>query len=130
MRSKLFYVGIIALMAIIFIGYSCKVVNSDDISTSSLRTWTAPEDTGGFVVEYDLRYTDDTTKEWNDWFQIYNEPIPGSPGSPESLTVSIPNGTWFFGIKSRDDSYNWSAISNIIKVKIDTIPPMAIVDLN
>lgn len=122
------------LFAIILIGVAltlntCGQIEGQATSTSPWRTWTAPSDNSGLVAQYDMRYVKDTLDDWDTWFEILDEPVPSPPGMLESLYVNVPEGAWYFGIKSRDVCFNWSERSNIVLVSIDTTPPTTITDL-
>lgn len=95
--------------------------------------WTAPGDDGnvGTASEYDIRYSADsaTLVAWTSAIQIGNEPIPLIAGTTQRDTLTLGAGVWFVAIKARDEAYNWSGMSNIIRVTIDGVMPAAIVDL-
>jgi hypothetical protein len=40
----------------------------------------------------------------------------------------VGNGTWYVGIRARDEAFNWSGISNVLRVSIDQIVPASIAD--
>jgi chitodextrinase len=81
--------------------------------------WTAPhedEATGGAVVEYDLRMDtqDITTDEQFDQAIRVTTGMPtppALPGQTESVLIGSlePSRDYYFSIKARDDSGNWSA---------------------
>ena len=82
-------------------------------------SWTAPtEDSsgGGSVSSYDLRYSTNTFEEsqWNraDVVEASGEPVPGSPGESETMTVSglTPGVAYYFGIKSADAEGQTSSV--------------------
>lgn len=107
----------------------CGQTVSDPTSTSQIRTWTVPNDNSGFIAEYDFRYTADSSLSWDSWTQVFDEPIPGTIGTTQNFTMTLPNGIWFVAMKSRDANHNWSGISNITHVEIDTEPPEIVLDL-
>jgi hypothetical protein len=84
-----------------------------------ILTWTAPGDDGGTgqAQEYDLRwsYSTITPDNFSSATRIVINP-PQIAGSQETYTVYVPrcDGTRYFAIKARDDSYNWSVMSNVI----------------
>jgi hypothetical protein len=81
--------------------------------------WTAPGDDSltGKATRYDLRYATGSMSaaSFNAARAAPGLPIPQSPGSHESYTLSglAPDSTYFIAIKTVDDAGNWSAISNI-----------------
>jgi len=87
--------------------------------------WTAPGDDGnnGTATAYDVRYATSplTEANWDAAVQAEDEPTPQAAGNAESFIVSglSPSTTYYFGIKSVDDSENWSEISNIISASTD-----------
>ncbi len=91
--------------------------------TASLR-WTAPATEGGagLVFEYDLRIaavpvTDST---WQDATQVANEPPPLPPGMVQTMTVDdlVPDSTYHFALKSRNDDGAWSSLSNPVSATL------------
>lgn len=108
-----------------------------DPTPSSVRlTWTAPGDDGdvGVASEYDIRYSTANISESNWGLAIHTdgEPIPRPAGNAESFTISnlIPNTTYFFAIKTRDEVHNWSELSNVVSHGAeDQMPPAPIDDL-
>lgn len=84
-----------------------------------LLTWTATGDDGtlGTASAYDLRYSLNpiTASNFDSCTQCMGVPIPQVSGSSESFQVEdlAPNTTYYFALKSRDEAYNWSTISNV-----------------
>ena len=99
-------------------------------------SWTAPGNDGasGRAAEYDLRYalstiTDET---WDAATRVEDVPLPAEPGASEAFTVSgLENGqTYFFALKTADESHNWSALSNVPSaLVVDYAPPAQVTDL-
>jgi hypothetical protein len=99
----------------------------DDLATTGVSgnsvdlEWTAPGDDGdtsGVASTYDMRYStdgpiDDSTS-WADATQVDGEPVPDTPGTTQSMTVSgLPFGSEvYFGIRATDDFGNTGAIGN------------------
>ena len=87
--------------------------------TSIQLSWTAPGDDGniGKVTEYDIRYATFPINEsnWDLAVQITEKPIPSPAGTKERFMISnLTNNTmYYFAIKARDESNNWSELSNI-----------------
>jgi hypothetical protein len=96
-------------------------------------TWTAPGDDGtvGTCAEYDIRYNTVpiTTANWNTSTQVSGEPVPDTSGTQQWYTFPpLPSGTYYVGIKARDEAFNWSALSNVIQVTVDNVEPSTIGD--
>ena len=87
-----------------------------------LLHWTAPGDDHNAepATGYDLRYVPayagpiDTEEKWNQATQCQGEPRPSAIGQPDSMLVSglIPGESYYFCIKSYDEAYNYSLLSN------------------
>lgn len=97
-------------------------------------SWTAPGDDGnvGTAAAYDVRYStaNITEANWAAASQVTGEPAPKIAGSAESFSfpLTVVNGTtYYFAIKARDEANNWSALSNVVSVNIDSAPPGTIV---
>ncbi|MFH1783383.1 MAG: lamin tail domain-containing protein [bacterium] len=84
-------------------------------------TWTAPTENssgGGSVSYYDIRYCTNTFGEtsWDraDIVEVVGEPVPGSPGVSETMTISelIPGLCYYFGIKSTDNEEQVSSVDD------------------
>lgn len=94
--------------------------------------WTAPGDDGnvGTCAEYDIRVSQDSTLlvGWTSAIQIAGEPVPHVAGTVETDTLTLANGTWYVGIKARDEAFNWSGLSNVLRITIDVVVPASIVD--
>lgn len=87
---------------------------------SVVLQWTAVGDDSltGTAAEYDIRYDTIpiTMATWDQATQCVGEPSPQVSGSQEQFTVTglLPNVTYCFAIKVRDDAGNWSWISNVV----------------
>ena len=102
------------------------------VATTSTNTitisWTAPgnDNTTGTASEYDIRYiagTPLTTDNFAIATQVTGAPQPKSSGNSESITISnlIANTSYYIAIKTKDESNNWSGISNIVSGKTQLI---------
>lgn len=103
--------------------------------------WTAPADEGGGkVVKYQVKWAEKplcdylepgeeyrkhfqngvlTVAYWNIANNVLGEPIPGTPGKIEKMTLTVPAGkTLYFGVRSFDDSHNRSDLSNVVEVEV------------
>ena len=89
--------------------------------TSVTLTWTAPGDDSlsGTAALYDVRYatTPIDAASFGAAVAATGEPAPQVAGSTESMLVTglSPATTYWFAIRTRDESGNWSAISNIVQ---------------
>jgi hypothetical protein len=100
-------------------------------------TWIAPGDDGdvGTAALYDMRYSTDSmvVVNWTNAVQGVGEPLPQISGTREYYTLTgFPDpqiAPVFIALKARDEAFNWSPLTNIVKVA-DVIPPETIVDLD
>ena len=83
-------------------------------------TWTAPGDDGniGTAAEYDIRYSTSPINESN-WAQATpanGEPNPKAAGTTQWFTVTGLQAStlYYMAIKTRDEAYNWSSLSNVV----------------
>ncbi|MDX9864808.1 MAG: hypothetical protein RBT34_08390, partial [Anaerolineaceae bacterium] len=81
--------------------------------------WIAPGDDGntGTATEYIVRYAAtaiDSQAKWDAATNLSGEPVPQTAGTVETLTVSglVPGQTYFFALRTLDDSGNLSDLSN------------------
>jgi hypothetical protein len=88
-------------------------------TTSITLVWTAPGDDSSFgtAFQYDIRYDTVVVTEDN-WFQaeqVVDEPVPQIAGSNQMQLVEnlSMNTTYYFALKSADDSGNVSGLSNV-----------------
>ena len=110
-------------------------------SNTITLSWTAPGDDGtnGTVASYDVRYRTNaiTSNNWTSSTLATNEPSPLPAGSTQSFSINglTPNRTYFFAIRSADESNNISQLSIVVSgttlplVPPDTNAPAAITDL-
>ena len=111
----------------------CGTGESDEMSFSQTRTWTAPADNIG-CIQYEGKYAADSMDLLNNWddttlcFALPNMPAPSPPGTPEQYTCTLPNGVWAVVIRTYDFAGNYS-VSNAAPVTIDGVAPDAIADL-
>ena len=98
--------------------------------------WTAPGDDGpnGTASIYDIRYFTDTLDliNWATATQVTGEPIPKVSGAAESFNTTLPlleGVTYFFAIRTSDETGNWSGLSNnVTSTFSDTSAPGVIID--
>jgi len=113
-----------------------NLVSSNTSQTQTTLTWTAPGDDGntGKAAFYDLRYSTATITEgnWGAALKISGEPFPDNAGTSQSITVPNlqPGKTYYFAVKTTDESGNTSPLSNAVQVTTEaaTVPNSA--DLN
>lgn len=113
-------------------------VESNDIKGIQL-SWTVPGDNGnvGQASVYDIRYAaaEITTDNWDSATQAEGEPTPLYPGDTQTYTVKTldSNTTYYFAVKTGDESSNWSVISNPATAttgEVDRVAPAAVGDLS
>ena len=87
-------------------------------SSSVTLTWTAPGDHGssGTAVLYDIRYSTSaiTDANWAAATQTTGAPAPQVAGTNQSFVVNglSPSTTYYFAMKTANEVWNWSGISN------------------
>lgn len=99
-----------------------------------LLSWISPGNNGytGDVLEgkWQIKYTTDQLKSYNEAENLLELTTSFSPGILHKtlLTGLQKNNTYYIWIKSRDDYYNWSDISNktTALAQIDVSPPKQI----
>jgi hypothetical protein len=102
-------------------------------SNSATLSWTAPGDDGntGTASGYDMRRstTPITEANWSSATKVSGEPSPAAAGTIQSFTVNgLSAGvTYFFALKTSDESGNISPLSN---VATGTMPPPPASDSN
>jgi len=121
--------------------FTLKIRESESTYFSQILDWIAPKEDGfkgGASTQYDIRYSVNTINEtnWDDTTAlVYREPQPESPGSSETMTIGPASESdleeprrlgilskfnllsaetkHYFAIKTRDEKWNWSAISSV-----------------
>ncbi|MBD3287332.1 hypothetical protein GF337_00875, partial [candidate division KSB1 bacterium] len=88
-------------------------------STSITLNWTAPGDDGieGRASYYDIRYSENMIDDSN-WDQATvapGLPVPSAPNTAENFVLAglSPATDYYFAVKTADDAFNWSGLSNI-----------------
>ena len=82
-------------------------------------TWTAPGDDGysGIATRYDIRYSTSpiSMDNWDLAYPVTGVARPKASGAAEAcLMTGLVSGTrYYFGLRTMDEQYNWSEISNI-----------------
>jgi len=103
-----------------FVGSSPANADSQSLTSLVTLSWTAPGDDGlvGRATRYDLRYSKSpiTTANFAQATVVVGVPLPGPAGFTEHYAVGGLNSgsTYYFAIKTVDESGNWSAISNVV----------------
>jgi Fibronectin type III domain/Bacterial Ig domain len=100
----------------------------NDLSALSVGTqsvtlrWTAPDNEGKAANNYSIRYRKGGLWPgvWDSAVVVTNPPLPSVPGTAHSLTVTGLNlgNTYYFGIKSTDQTGNESDLSNVLTVRL------------
>ncbi|MCC6349255.1 MAG: DUF1565 domain-containing protein [Candidatus Eisenbacteria bacterium] len=105
---------------------------------SVLLSWTAPGDDGssGIAAAYDIRWSTSPIDAGNfaSATPFTSVPDPLSAGQPQTFVALglQPSTQYWFAIRTRDESTNWSAVSNVATATTtapDATPPAAINDL-
>jgi len=93
-------------------------------ATTVSLAWTASGDDGnegGPASHYDLRFSDAplTEENFNQATAVTALPAPKDPGAEEFFDVSglLPGATYYFAIKAGDETFSFSAISNVPAAK-------------
>ena len=97
-------------------------------------SWSAPRDTGGSkLAAYQVKWSKKPIKDfmdvnwieegktvtyWNMAHNIAGEPVPGSAGKKEQMTVALKPGKLFVAVRSMDGESNRSKISNLAEVNV------------
>lgn len=82
-------------------------------------TWTAPGDdeNEGTALVYDIRYSTSelTENNWEEASVVTNIPDPGIAGTQQSMIIIglSPETSYYIGIRTTDEQYNSSELSNI-----------------
>ena len=115
-----------AVMTIAVFSLAASLAEGAPATGSVMLTWTAPGDDGmvGRAAAYSLRYSQApiTAANFNAATAVTGLPAPGPSGAIETFTVTglVPNTTYYFAIKTRDEAFNWSLISNVVLLAIPT----------
>jgi hypothetical protein len=103
--------------------------------TSIDLSWTAPGDNGyaGTAAEYDLRVSNAPIKEsnWAAATQLNGEPPPAASGTVESFSVTglLCGRSYYFAVKTTDESANESSLSNVLRKRTLACPKLTITPL-
>jgi hypothetical protein len=88
--------------------------------TTAVINWNAPSDqcNSNAVAEYELRYSTSTFTECNfSSGTLITTGTPSSPGVQECYDTTghtlSQNTTYYFAVRSKDSSGNWSTLSNV-----------------
>lgn len=98
----------------------------DRTLSSVVLKWTAPGDDGNVrtASEYDVRYSPSpiTAANWNSATPVIGEPTPQVAGTKQQFSVLglTPGATYYFAMKTRDNANNYSGLSNVIQVVMET----------
>ena len=123
-------------IAILCLSFACCLFGCGGAPVASdlVVTWTAPGDDGdvGTAAEYDIRISDSliTADNFNIATQLTGEPAPSIAGTTEIYTMApLSSGIYYLAIKTRDEAWNWSALSNVVMLDVDNVEPATITDL-
>ena len=82
---------LLVVVMLLALPISCRVVAQEIQSDIELH-WTASGDDGtlgGAAALYDLRYTTTPSAVFSSWIEIDGEPVPGEPGTTDSIDVRL-----------------------------------------
>ncbi len=106
-----------------------------DVGSSFLEvTWTAPGDDGneGTASSYDMRISTSPINDGNfeDADPVANLPKPSPAGSMEVVYISglDPATTYYLAIRTNDDNFNDSDLSNVVEVTTLAAPEIAVAE--
>lgn len=120
----------------------------DTIAPAAIKTLTADSSTGtsvtlrwtsvgddsisGTAASYDVRWSTSaiTPVNWNQAVKVPDVPAPRTPGTMETLTITglSYHTTYFFAVKTIDEAFNFSGISNIASRMTLRDPTVACLD--
>lgn len=114
--------GLVWLLCPLVLGDESSPTAPDGATGGVILKWTAPGDDGyvGRAASYDVRYQPmnfgpiDTESEWQSAARVYNLPFPSPAGEKDSVMVLglVPGMAYYFVLRSYDDAYNLSDMSN------------------
>jgi Fibronectin type III domain/WD40-like Beta Propeller Repeat len=93
-------------------------------------SWVSPgdDDNTGTASQYIVRYSINailTEDDWDTAFDVEGEPIPLAAGTAQSMTVSgLAGQTYYFVLRTLDDSANISALSNSPSAEAEGTTPV------
>lgn len=137
-RSIIYLLSLIIAVTIVFNPGAPVRADTLDVAV----TWTNPGDdsTSGTAAAFFFAYgVNDTAGLTTDFF---NQPIPlgiipapDTSGTQQNASFTIPdipaNSIVYLAVRTRDEAWNWSGISNLkVIYSPDTIPPNIILDLD
>ena len=117
------------------------VSNLSSVAVDTTRVtlgWTSAGDDGftGTAASCDLRWSAAaiTSANFASATAVTPAPSPAAGGTAVTHTVSplTPGGTYYFALRTMDESGNWSGVSNVVQATLpgsDTTPPARIGDL-
>lgn len=98
--------------------YDLEVI---EVNPTSVRLrWTATGDDGdsGTAAQYSMKYYEQTISDenWENAHTVHGIPDPSPAGAIDSAIVTglLEDSTYYFAIKVKDDTSNWSNLSNIV----------------
>lgn len=116
-KTELFILVLLFALTMLLLGEKAMAYT---VTPSSVTFhWTAPGDDGatGRAAGYDIRFSTAMINDsnWDAAQRASGEPLPDIAGSTESFTVAglSPAQTYFFALKTVDESGNYSVISNV-----------------
>ena len=126
------------LFVVVMLLYSSSVMGESIVADTVLHSvppgkavailsWTAPGDDGnvGTAYRYDLRMSEVpiTEENFRQCTIIHSMPAPLLAGSLDTVFIEVSAGSYYFAIKTADEIFNWSTISNIPFAIKGVLPP-------
>jgi len=102
-------------------------------------SWTAPGDDGstGTAFAYEFRRSESPITDESSWESaeiLLEPPEPDTAGTKQlwEVTSLTPGGSYYLAMRARDEAFNWSGISNQVRVTVplDETPPARVEDLS
>lgn len=112
-----------------------SVMPADDAPDTISLTWVAPgdDDNSGQAARYDVRMSTApiTPETFADATPVDGAPAPGVAGTPQQMQVEglDEETTYFFALRTYDESDNASALSNVAEATTNGVPPARVEDL-
>jgi hypothetical protein len=132
---RFFFLNVVALVCLLsplVLGDGTGSAAPEGASGGVILRWTAPGDDGrvGRATGYEVRYHPvafgpiDTESEWQAASRAHDLPFPSLAGSKDSAMILglTPGAGYYFALKTYDDAYNYSELSNsplVVAILID-----------
>jgi hypothetical protein len=117
-------------------GAISNLATGSSTADSVTLSWTAPGDNGstGTASGYDIRYSTSAINDgnWASAIQATGEPAPLAAGNNQSFVVAglSSSCTYYFAMKTADEVWNWSGISNVPTGTTTASGPMVVIGVS